>query len=160
MAGHDRVTAYLYQGSCPGTPPVLVPFLTVYTQDHSLTATLIFDDGSRIPTAKETGQDSLLIKCSNRDPKSRKGGSGRCTSQGRSWLRDYPPHNDKSRFPFSRDRVFYLTCGQDSMANKSDYVELGLACADVCEALNRGINGRRADDLSQSVREAIEQLAT
>ena len=36
-----------------------------------------------------------------------------------------------------------FTCDQNSMANKSDYVELGLACA---------------DDLSQSVREAIEQL--
>ena len=49
---------------------------------------------------------------------------------------------------------------QDSMINKLDYVELGLACADVCKALDRGMNGRRADELSQSVREAIEQLAT
>ena len=44
------------------------------------------------------------------------------------------------------------------MANKSDYVELGLACADVCKALERGMNGKKLDDLSQSVREAIEQL--
>ena len=44
------------------------------------------------------------------------------------------------------------------MTNKSDYVELGLACADVCKALDRGTNGRRLDDLSQSVREAINQL--
>ena len=47
---------------------------------------------------------------------------------------------------------------QDSMANKSDYVELGLACADVCKALERGMGGKKLDDLSQSVREAIEQL--
>ena len=53
-----------------------------------------------------------------------------------------------------------LTCNQDSMANKADYVELGLACADVCKALDRGIKGRNLDDLSQSVREAIEQLTT
>ena len=46
------------------------------------------------------------------------------------------------------------------MANKADYVELGLACADVCKALDRGIKGRKLDDLSQSVREAIEQLTT
>ena len=46
------------------------------------------------------------------------------------------------------------------MANKTDYVELGLACADVCEALDRGMNGRKLDDLSQSVREAIAQLTT
>ena len=44
------------------------------------------------------------------------------------------------------------------MANKSDYVELGLTCADVCKALDRGMNGKKRDDLSQSVREAIEQL--
>ena len=44
------------------------------------------------------------------------------------------------------------------MTNKSDYVELGLACADVCKALERGLNGKELDDLSPSVREAIEQL--
>ena len=44
------------------------------------------------------------------------------------------------------------------MANKTDYVELGLACADVCKALQRGMNGRRHDDLSDSVREAITRL--
>ena len=51
-----------------------------------------------------------------------------------------------------------FTCDQDSMANKSDYVELGLTCADVCKALDRGMNGKKRGDLSQSVREAIEQL--
>ena len=44
------------------------------------------------------------------------------------------------------------------MANKSDYVELRLACADVCKALGRGMNGKKLVDLSQSVREAIEEL--
>ena len=53
-----------------------------------------------------------------------------------------------------------LTYGQDSMLNKSDYVELGLACANICKALERGLDGRRADELSQSVHEAIEQLKT
>ena len=51
-----------------------------------------------------------------------------------------------------------FTRNQDSMANESDYVELGLACADVCKALDRGMNGKKLDDLSRSVREAIEQL--
>ena len=46
------------------------------------------------------------------------------------------------------------------MANKSDYVELGLACADVCRALERGINGKKLGDLCQSVYEAICQLTT
>ena len=51
-----------------------------------------------------------------------------------------------------------FTCNKDSMVNKIDYVELGLACADVCRALDRGMTGRRVDDLSQSVFEAIGQL--
>ena len=47
---------------------------------------------------------------------------------------------------------------QDTMANKADYVELGLACADVCTALKRGLDGKDENDLSGSVREAIKQL--
>ena len=46
------------------------------------------------------------------------------------------------------------------MANDTDYIELGLACADVCKALDRGMKGRRVDELSQSVFEAIGQLTT
>ena len=46
------------------------------------------------------------------------------------------------------------------MANRSDYIELGLACADVCKALDRGMNGKKLDDLNQSVCEAINQLTT
>ena len=65
------------------------------------------------------------------------------------------------RFPPPSDDLFRtLTRNQDSMANRSDYVELGLACAEVCKALDRGMNGRRMDELSQSVFEAIEQLTT
>ena len=44
------------------------------------------------------------------------------------------------------------------MTNRIDYVELGLACADVCRALERGTDGRRADQFNRSVLEAIEQL--
>ena len=44
------------------------------------------------------------------------------------------------------------------MVNKADYVELGLACADVCKALDRGMNERRLDELSRSVVEAIWEL--
>ena len=43
---------------------------------------------------------------------------------------------------------------------KADYVELGLTCAGVCEALSRGTGERRADQLSQSVLEVIEKLTT
>jgi len=41
-----------------------------------------------------------------------------------------------------------------------DYVELGLACADVCTALDRGLKGKTLGDLSDSVLEAIGQLTT
>jgi hypothetical protein len=44
--------------------------------------------------------------------------------------------------------------------NITDYVDLGLACAEACKALSRGMDGRKLDDLSQSVREAVDQLTT
>ena len=47
---------------------------------------------------------------------------------------------------------------QDSMASKADYVEIGFTCTDVCKALDRGMNTRRADQLNRSVLEAIEKL--
>jgi len=46
------------------------------------------------------------------------------------------------------------------MANRLDYVELGLACAGVCKALDRGINEGRTNELSQSVYDAIGDLTT
>jgi len=46
------------------------------------------------------------------------------------------------------------------MVNRMDYVELGLACAGVCTALDRGLDGKRLDDLNNSVCEAIKQLTT
>jgi len=44
------------------------------------------------------------------------------------------------------------------MANQVDYVELGLSCADICRSLDRGMNGKKLDDLSQPMRDAINQL--
>ena len=44
------------------------------------------------------------------------------------------------------------------MANNADYVELGLACAEVCKALDPAMSGKTLDDLTQPVREAINQL--
>ena len=46
------------------------------------------------------------------------------------------------------------------MVNQGDYVELGLACADVCTALNRGLDGKGLEDLNNSVCEAIKELTT
>jgi len=64
------------------------------------------------------------------------------------------------RFPSSPLIYSRLTFKQDSMANKTEYVELGLACANVCRALDRGMDGRRLDEFSRSVGEAVGQLTT
>ena len=58
-------------------------------------------------------------------------------------------------FPVLHPRFIRI---QDHMANNTDYVELGLACAEVCEALDQAMNGKKLDDLNQPVREAINQL--
>ena len=44
------------------------------------------------------------------------------------------------------------------MANKQGYVDLGLSCVDIYKALKRGMDGKDLDELSESVREAIEEL--
>ena len=59
---------------------------------------------------------------------------------------------------FLRLRMCCHSCTQDTMVNEMDYVDLGLACADVCRALDRGMGGRRMDELSESVVGAIGQL--
>ena len=46
------------------------------------------------------------------------------------------------------------------MTNQMGYVELGFACAEVCAALDSGLNGKMLYDLSSSVLEAIKQLTT
>ena len=51
-----------------------------------------------------------------------------------------------------------LTFVQDTVANQQEYVDLGTACADVCNALNRGLGEKRLNELSQSVLDAINQL--
>jgi len=45
------------------------------------------------------------------------------------------------------------------MINQVDYVELGLACAEVCIALDRGLKGKKPSDLNNSVLEATDQLS-
>ena len=44
------------------------------------------------------------------------------------------------------------------MTSELDLVELGLYCADICKALDRGLNGKKLGDLSQSMCDAINQL--
>lgn len=44
------------------------------------------------------------------------------------------------------------------MINEVEYVEFGLACADVCRTLDRDLGGKMLDDLDNSVLEAIDEL--
>ena len=44
------------------------------------------------------------------------------------------------------------------MSNKDDYVGLGLSCAEVCEALGRGLKGTEPDEPSKMALEAIDRL--
>ena len=53
-----------------------------------------------------------------------------------------------------------FTRDQESIVNALDYVELGLFCADICRALDRGMNGKKLDDLGWPVCDAINQLTT
>ncbi|KAF9780572.1 hypothetical protein BJ322DRAFT_1112560 [Thelephora terrestris] len=49
---------------------------------------------------------------------------------------------------------------RDSAANDQEYVKLGLSCANVCRALDRGLNGRRTEDLGGYLLGMIETLTT
>ena len=120
-----------------------------------LSATPSFNHGCESSTSR---QCPLLAECGHRGHESREGGLECDPRQGRFWFRQCYSHNDQGMFSPLLRSYSGFTCKQDSMANKADYVELGLACADVCEALNRGMNGKNLDDLSQSVRKAINQL--
>jgi len=53
-----------------------------------------------------------------------------------------------------------LKCTQDTLINRADCVELGLACADVCTALSKELDGKKSSDLNNSAREVINQLTT
>ena len=44
------------------------------------------------------------------------------------------------------------------MANSQGYADLGLSCVDIYKALKRGMDGKDFDELSESVRQAIEEL--
>jgi len=44
------------------------------------------------------------------------------------------------------------------MVETTGFVKLGLHCADVCRGLDRGVSGKRLDELSQSVYDVIHQL--
>ena len=61
--------------------------------------------------------------------------------------------------PSSSATIYHkFTPCQDTMVNRAGYAELGLSCADVCQALEQRTNGRKQDELSPSVNDAVNQL--
>ena len=46
------------------------------------------------------------------------------------------------------------------MANKDDFVDLGIYCVDICKALKRGTDGKELNELSGPMRTAMEELET
>ena len=44
------------------------------------------------------------------------------------------------------------------MANEQSYVELGLFCAEVCDALDQELKGKQEAELSLSILRAVGQL--
>ena len=44
------------------------------------------------------------------------------------------------------------------MAHDKDYVELGISCAQVCQALDWGLEGRDLYEINQHALQAIEDL--
>ena len=133
------------------------------TQDRVLAATLGPDDGSQTPTTEGPGWDLLFVEYCHRSHESCQGSLQYHTSQGCFWIRQHPAHDGQgTSLRLLRPGVPCSTFmyGQDSMASKLDYVELGLACADVCRALDRGMNQRQTNELSRSVYEAIGELTT
>jgi hypothetical protein len=49
---------------------------------------------------------------------------------------------------------------QESFHKQQNYIKLGQHCVDICRVLDRGTRGKRMERLSQSVREAMDQLMT
>ena len=66
----------------------------------------------------------------------------------------------RARFSLFAEGELLTYAVQDTMANDQDYVELGQACAEVCQALYQRLKGRRSDELNQSVQGAIGNLTT
>ena len=64
------------------------------------------------------------------------------------------------RFPHSAKMNFWLTSIQDTMSNDQDYVNLGLTCADVCQACYQRLEVRPLEELNRPVSNAIRDLTT
>lgn len=125
-----------------------------------LSPTASFDHGCRVPATERARWCSLNSKHGHRRPKLCEGNLKHCTHKSYLWFCQRPSRHHQSELPSVHIGRLLVDRIQDSMVNRTDHVELGLICADVCRALDRGINGRQPDQFSRSVFEAIGQLTT
>ena len=133
-------------------------FRTTLAQHRYLAATLPLDHDRQI---KETEPCYPLAGCRPRSGGHRKASFECDTGSSCFWCRHYSSHYDQGKFhPPSRTGCPRLKHSQDKMANEQDCVDLGILCANVCDALRQGTGERRADELSESVRNAINRLET
>ena len=124
----------------------LIPLPSTYYDDFNIRAT------------ERQGRHPLSIECDHRSSEPREGSLGHHASQGCLRFGQHPfGHGQGSMLPRYATSL-WLTSIKDTIANEQDYVDLALFCAHVCNALERGLEGRQLDELSRSVLGAIEQL--
>ena len=96
---------------------------------------------------RRTRRCSFNLKRDHQSSKSREGDLQHQASQGYVWFR------------LTMIRVCFLLPFERASGSRFSGVNgLSLSCADICKVLDRGLNGRRLDELSQSVLEAIQEL--
>ena len=118
----------------------------------------IYNNDFKIRATERKGHYPLSIECDHRSSKPREGDLGHHASQGRLRFGQHPfGHGQGSMLPRYATSL-WLTSIKDNIANQQDYVDLALFCAHVCNALERGLEGRQLDELSRSVLGAIDQL--
>jgi len=142
--------ARLYWGSDSSSRPA--------PRTASSCTALSFDHDHQFPTTEGARELRLLVERSHRCHGSRREDLEHHTSKGRLRHRRRPSRNNQGILLPSAMRCSELTRSQESMINAMDYVELGLFCSDICRALDRGMNEKKLNDLSQSMCDAINQL--
>lgn len=134
--------------------------LTAFPPHAFLATTTSTSDGHKPLAFERTRKHCIFSQRSHRSFESRKGDLKRHSSKGRFWLSQRPSRYVQSTSLKSTLTAHWFTIFQDSMVNEQDYVELGLSCADVCKALERGLEGRRVKELSKSMLGAIGKSTT
>ena len=138
---HDKMNAHLYQGSESPTLP-----LGGFDHDRPIPTT---EEERRLPLSPD-----IIINMVNIG----KQASSVTPSPAVSSTIAILFHHDSGTFPFLYREMFQPTDSQDNMANGQDCVNLGILCANVCDALKQGTKGKKLGDLSEPVRDAVNRL--